>query len=152
MPSGLLHLCPQPCAPFHRSLASMRLPDKLKLDWWRFRMGGGWCLEGEDLAEGAGAACLGVAGTSYTGPSYMPLETLCNPKTLTEGEKSQMITVSVLLSSQQRSLSHTCAHRDMCPHSTVQYGCTHTHTPVSSLQSTQGDEELGAGDWLKEGG
>lgn len=59
----------------------MRLPDKLKLDWWRFLMGGGWCLEGEDLADGAGAACLGVAGTSYTGPSYMPLETLCNPKT-----------------------------------------------------------------------
>lgn len=63
-------------------LSSIWAPDKLKLDWWRFLMGGGWCLEGEDLAEGAGAACLGVAGTSYTGPSYMPLETLCNPKTL----------------------------------------------------------------------
>lgn len=59
----------------------MRLPDKLKFDWWRFLMGGGWCLEGEDLAEGAGAACLGVAGTSYTGPSYIPLETPCNPET-----------------------------------------------------------------------
>ena len=57
------------------------LPDKLKLDWWRFRMGGGWCLEGEDLAEGAGVAYLGVAGTSYTGPSYMPLGTPCNPET-----------------------------------------------------------------------
>lgn len=57
------------------------LPDKLKLDWWRFLMGGGWCLEGEDLAEGAGVAYLGVAGTSYTGPSYMPLGTPCNPET-----------------------------------------------------------------------
>lgn len=57
------------------------LPDKLKLDWWRFLMGGGWCLLGEDLAEGAGVAYLGVAGTSYTGPSYMPLGTPCNPET-----------------------------------------------------------------------
>lgn len=56
-------------------------PDKLKLDWWRFLMGGGWCLEGEDLTEGAGVAYLGVAGTSYTGPSYMPLGTPCNPET-----------------------------------------------------------------------
>lgn len=57
------------------------LPDKLKLDWWRFLTGGGWCLDGEGLAEGAGAAYLGVAGTSYTGPSYMPLGTPCNPET-----------------------------------------------------------------------
>lgn len=64
-------------SPGHRSFS----PDKLKLDWWRFLMGGGWCLEGEDLAEGAGVAYLGVAGTSYTGPSYMPLGTPCNPET-----------------------------------------------------------------------
>lgn len=57
------------------------LPDRLKLDWCRFLKGGGWCLEGEDLAEGAGVAYLGVAGTSYTGPSYMPLGTPCNPET-----------------------------------------------------------------------
>lgn len=57
------------------------VPDKLKLDWCRFLKGGGWCLEGEDLAEGAGVAYLGVAGTSYTGPSYMPLGTPCNPET-----------------------------------------------------------------------
>lgn len=42
-------------------------------------------MEGEDLAEGAGVAYLGVAGTSYTGPSYMPLGTPCNPETYTEG-------------------------------------------------------------------
>ena len=40
------------------------LPDKLKLDWWRFLIGGGWVLAGDDLVEGAGVAYFGVAGTS----------------------------------------------------------------------------------------
>lgn len=57
------------------------LPDKLKLDWWRFLIGGGWFLAGEDLVEGAGVAYFGVAGISYTGPSYIPLETPCSPPT-----------------------------------------------------------------------
>lgn len=39
-------------------------PDKLKLDWWRFLIGGGWFLAGDDLVEGAGVAYFGVAGTS----------------------------------------------------------------------------------------
>lgn len=51
------------------------LPDRLKLDWWRFLIGGGWFLVGEVLAEGAGVTYLGVAGTSYTGPSYIPRDT-----------------------------------------------------------------------------
>ncbi len=32
---------------------------------------------GEDLTEGAGIIYLGVAGVSYTGPSYIPRETPC---------------------------------------------------------------------------
>jgi len=38
-------------------------------------------LAGEDLVEGAGVAYFGVAGISYTGPSYIPLETPCSPPT-----------------------------------------------------------------------
>lgn len=82
--SLLSHLVPEG-APRKSCGRGELLPDKLKLDWWRFLMGGGWCLEGEDLAEGAGVAYFGVAGTSYTGPSYMPLGTPCNPETYTEG-------------------------------------------------------------------
>lgn len=78
-------LCPGRHVPAPRCVCgrpgAAPLPDRLKLDWCRFRKGGGWCLEGEDLAEGAGVAYLGVAGTSYTGPSYMPLGTPCSPET-----------------------------------------------------------------------
>lgn len=48
------------------------IPDRLKLDWWRLRMGGGWCEVGEVLADGAGVMYLGVGTTSNTGPSYIP--------------------------------------------------------------------------------
>lgn len=48
------------------------LPDRLKLDWWRLRIGGGWCEVGEVLADGAGVMYLGVGTMSYTGPSYIP--------------------------------------------------------------------------------
>ena len=60
------------------------LPDRLKLDWWRLRIGGGWWEVGEVLADGEGVMYLGVGITSYTGPSYIPRITPCLPFTCTE--------------------------------------------------------------------
>lgn len=53
------------------------LPERLKLDWWRLRIGGGWWEVGEVLADGEGVMYLGVGATSYTGPSYIPRVTPC---------------------------------------------------------------------------
>lgn len=53
------------------------IPERLKLDWWRLRIGGGWCEVGEVLADGAGVMYLGVGTMSNTGPSYIPRVTPC---------------------------------------------------------------------------
>lgn len=63
------------------TLSSVCAPDRLKLDWWRLRIGGGWWEVGDVLADGAGVMYLGVGMTSYTGPSYIPRITPCLPLT-----------------------------------------------------------------------
>lgn len=55
----------------------LSIPERLKLDWWRLRIGGGWCEVGEVLADGAGVMYLGVGTMSNTGPSYIPRVTPC---------------------------------------------------------------------------
>lgn len=61
-----------------------KVPERLKLDWCRLRIGGGWVEVGEVLADGAGVMYLGVGTTSHTGPSYIPRVTPCWVLTWTE--------------------------------------------------------------------
>lgn len=53
------------------------LPDRLKLDWCRLRIGGGWLKVGDVLADGEGVIYLAIGATSCTGPSYIPRVTPC---------------------------------------------------------------------------